>query len=96
MFTLGCNLNSWKFYQFLLDPISLFSLPIPGIILGYRLYFVSKQVTDVVTVKDSSKEIVYQLKNLGNIFRNRNTFFHTLPGGLGGSPKSLFVLTKLI
>ena len=45
----------------------MFSPPIPGIILGYRLYFVSKQVTDVVTVKDSSKEIVYQLKNLGDI-----------------------------
>ena len=49
----------------------MFSLVIPGIILGYRLYFVSKQVTDVVTVKDSSKEIVYQLKNLGN---NLNKF----------------------
>ena len=36
-----------------------------GLISGYRLYYMSKQVTDVVTVKDSSQEIVYQLKNLG-------------------------------
>ena len=36
-----------------------------GLIAGYRLYYMSKQVTDVVTVKDSSQEIVYQLKNLG-------------------------------
>ena len=37
-----------------------------GIISGYRLYYMSKQVTDVVTVKDSSKEIIYRLQNLGN------------------------------
>ena len=68
------DVYSWlssKFLQVLsISPgsqCSLFSLLIPGIILGYRLYFVSKQVTDVVTVKDSSKEIVYQLKHLGNI-----------------------------
>ena len=52
----------------------MFSLVIPGIILGYRLYFVSKQVTDVVTVKDSSQEIVYQLKNLGIIIDSRHYF----------------------
>jgi len=35
-----------------------------GIISGYRLYYNTKKMTDVVTVKDSSKEIVYMLKNL--------------------------------
>lgn len=38
-----------------------------GLIAGYRLYYMSKQVTDVVTVKDKAKEIVYQLKNIGII-----------------------------
>lgn len=35
-----------------------------GIITGYRLYYMTKKMTDVQTVKDSSKEIVYMLKNL--------------------------------
>eukprot|EP00092_Neocalanus_flemingeri_P005720 GFUD01006160.1.p1 GENE.GFUD01006160.1~~GFUD01006160.1.p1 ORF type:complete len:1193 (+),score=156.97 GFUD01006160.1:67-3645(+) len=35
-----------------------------GIISGYRLYYMTKKMTDVVTVKDSSKEIIYMLKNL--------------------------------
>lgn len=35
-----------------------------GLISGYRLYYMTSEVTDVVTVKDSSQEIVFQLKNL--------------------------------
>ena len=36
-----------------------------GVIAGYRLYFMTKKMTDVVTVKDSSIEIIYRLQNLG-------------------------------
>jgi len=35
-----------------------------GVIAGYRLYFMTKKMTDVVTVKDSSIEIIYRLQNL--------------------------------
>ena len=38
-----------------------------GIITGYRLYYMTKKMTDVQTVKDSSKEIVYMLKNLSKL-----------------------------
>ena len=38
-----------------------------GIIIGYRLYYMTKKMTDVQTVKDSSKEIVYMLKNLSKL-----------------------------
>lgn len=35
-----------------------------GVIAGYRLYYMTKKMTDVVTVKDSSNEIIYRLQNL--------------------------------
>ena len=38
-----------------------------GIIVGYRLYYMTEKMTDVQTVKDSSKEIVYMLKNLSEL-----------------------------
>ena len=34
-------------------------------IAGYRLYYMTKKMTDVVTVKDSSDEIIYRLQDLG-------------------------------
>ena len=37
-----------------------------GVIAGYRLYYMTKKMTDVVTVKDSSDEIIYRLQDLGN------------------------------
>jgi hypothetical protein len=36
-----------------------------GVIAGYRLYYMTKKMTDVVTVKDSSNEIIYRLQSLG-------------------------------
>ena len=38
-----------------------------GVIAGYRLYYMTKKMTDVVTVKDSSNEIIYRLQNLGTL-----------------------------
>jgi len=35
-----------------------------GVIAGYRLYYMTKKMTDVVTVKDSSDEIIYRLQDL--------------------------------
>lgn len=35
-----------------------------GVIAGYRLYYMTKQVTDVVTVKDTAEEVIYRLQNL--------------------------------
>ena len=35
-----------------------------GVIAGYRLYYMTKQVTDVVTVKDTAEEVVYRLNSL--------------------------------
>jgi len=35
-----------------------------GVIIGYRLYYMTKKMTDVVTVKDNSQEIIYRLQNL--------------------------------
>lgn len=35
-----------------------------GVIAGYRLYYMTKQVTDVVTVKDTAEEVIYRLLNL--------------------------------
>ena len=36
-------------------------------IAGYRLYYMTKKMTDVVTVKDSSDEIIYRLQDLGEL-----------------------------
>ena len=36
-----------------------------GVIIGYRLYNKTKKMSDVVTVKDNSQEIIYRLQNLG-------------------------------
>ena len=49
-----------------------------GIITGYRLYYMTKKMTDVQTVKDSSKEIVYMLKNLSKLYKVCKQVMHFL------------------
>ena len=36
-------------------------------IAGYRLYYMTKKMTAVVTVKDSSDEIIYRLQDRGEL-----------------------------
>ena len=60
-----------------------------GIITGYRLYYMTKKMTDVRTVKDSSKEIVYMLKNLGKVY------IHSSRGLSGVNLKSVFLFRTI-
>ena len=58
-----------------------------GVVAGYRLYYMTKQVTDVVTVKDTAEEVIYRLLNLSKWrilgqakqFREQKAFSLTSP-----------------